>query len=137
MLFVILLYYSIIIIIHRFDSIMALRVPEDLKRKTNSASSDETPSSGTSITSARGTPSTATPAGGKGDSFVAAVDVSETHVLWRAWAGPDEEFFASRLEDNGRARSAVISERPEWRSGRAKRASAAAAYVGGKVVYCR
>ena len=48
-------------------------------------------------------------------------------------------------EDNGRARSAVVSAGPQWRSGRAKRGTGAAAIVGassftsrvGSVVYCR
>ncbi len=118
---------------------MALKVPEDMKRDSQSAPSAV--SGGSAMSGGSGSSVSGGGGGGggvgAGDPFVAAVAMSASHVLWRAWSGADEEFFVSRLEDNGRARSAVVSFGPAWRSGRAKRGTAAAAFVDGAVVYCK
>ena len=100
---------------------MALKVPENLAGGDGGGG-------GSGTSSALG--------GGRGDPFVAAVAVSGSHVLWRAWSGAGEEFYASRLEDNGRARSAVVSDGPSWRSGRARRATASAALVDIAAISC-
>ncbi len=87
---------------------MALRVPDDLKRdklrsvKEDGDGGDDGESAGTNSAGSGGGGGGggggrgATAMGG-GDPFVAAVAITDSHVLWRTWSGADEEFMASRL----------------------------------------
>ncbi len=83
---------------------MALRVPDDLKRdklrsvKEDGDGGDDGESAGTnSAGGGGGGGGRGATAMGGGDPFVAAVAITDSHVLWRTWSGADEEFMASRL----------------------------------------